>query len=167
MLEIGNGIDECERLLLGQNEGQLCAILHARHLDLTPSLPEDVDPEEADGGSVGIDAVVGKFAAVLEMEKIGADVIIGGVFRRNRKGFGKPGEIGFQGGMIVPPCVDRKVSKIKIGIHFLEVGIINKSRHNRSPFRMAAGVAHQQILGRMTGIQERILRNAVVEKGRA
>ena len=167
MLEIGNGIDECERLLLGQNEGQLGAILHPRHFDLTPSLPEDVDSEEADGGSMGIDAVVGEFAAVLEMEKIGADVIVGGVFRRNRKGFGKPGEIGFQRRVIVPPCVDRKVSKIKIGIHFLEVGIINKSRHNRSPFRMAAGVAHQQILGRMTKWYKRILQNIIVEKGQA
>ena len=167
MLEIGNGIDECERLLLGQNEGQLGAILHPRHFDLTPSLPEDVDSEEADGGSMGIDAVVGEFAAVLEMEKIGADVIVGGVFRRNRKGFGKPGEIGFQRRVIVPPCVDRKVSKIKIGIHFLEVGIINKSRHNRSTFRMAAGVAHQQILGRMTKWYKRILQNIIVEKGQA
>jgi len=87
MLEIGNGIDECESLLLGQNEGQLGAILHPRHFDLTPSLFEDVDPEEADGGSVGIDAVVGEFAAVLEMEKVGTDVIVGGIFRRNRKGF--------------------------------------------------------------------------------
>lgn len=84
---------------------------------------------------MGIDAVVGEFSAVLEMEKIGADVIVGGVFGRNRKGFGKPGEIGFQGGMIVPPCADRKISKIKIGIHFLQVGIINRSRHKRSPFR--------------------------------
>ena len=104
---------------------------------------------------------------MLEMEKIGADVIVGGVFRRNRKGFGKPGEIGFQRRVIVPPCVDRKVSKIKIGIHFLEVGIINRSRHNRSPFRMAAGVTHQQILGRMTKWYKRILQNIIVEKGRA
>ncbi len=95
MLEIRNGIDECERLLLGENEGQLCAILHPRHFDLTPSLLEDVYPEEAYGGSVGIDAVVGELAIVLEMEKIGADVIVGGVFGRNRKGFGKPGEISF------------------------------------------------------------------------
>ena len=135
MLEIGNGIDECENFLLGQNEGQLGAILHPRHFDLTPSLLEDVYPEEADGGSVGIDAVVGEFAVVLEMEKISADIIVGGVFGRNRKGFGKPGEIGFQGRVIVLHCVDGKVSKVKIGIHFLEVGIINRSRHKRSPFR--------------------------------
>jgi len=106
MLEIGNGIDECESLLLGENEGQLSAILHPRHFNLTPSLFEYIYPEEADGGSVGIDAVVGELAIVLEMEKIGADVIVGGVFGRNRKGFGKPGEIGFQGRVIVLPCVD-------------------------------------------------------------
>ena len=58
---------------------------------MTLSLLEDVYPEEADGGSVGIDAVVGEFAVLFEMEKIGADVIVGGVFRRNRKGFGEPG----------------------------------------------------------------------------
>ena len=73
---------------------------------MTPSLLEDVYPEEPAGGSVGIDAVVGALAIVLEMEKIGADVIVGGVFRRNRKGFGKPVEISFQGRMIVLPCVD-------------------------------------------------------------
>ena len=55
---------------------------------------------------MGIDAVVGEFAVLFEMEKIGADVIVGGVFGRNRKGFGKPVEISFQGRMIVLPCVD-------------------------------------------------------------
>jgi len=135
MLEIGNGIDECESLLLGQNEGQLGAILHPRHFDLTPSLLEDVYPEEADGGSVGIDAVVGEFAVLFEMEKIGADVIVGGVFRRNRKGFGEPGEIRFQGRMIVLPCVDRKVSKIKIGIKFMEVRFSIKILHKKFSFQ--------------------------------
>ena len=135
MLEIGNGIDECEGLLLGENEGQLSAILHPRHFNLTPSLFEYIYPEEAYGGSVGIDAVVGELAIVLEMEKIGADVIVGGVFGRNRKGFGKPGEIGFQGRVIVLPCVDRKVSKIKIGIKFTEVGFSIKILHKKFSFQ--------------------------------
>ena len=102
---------------------------------MTPSLLEDVYPEEAYGGSVGIDAVVGELAIVLEMEKIGADVIVGGVFGRNRKGFGKPGEIGFQGRVIVLPCVDRKVSKIKIGIKFTEVGFSIKILHKKFSFQ--------------------------------
>ena len=102
---------------------------------MTPSLFEYIYPEEAYGGSVGIDAVVGELAIVLEMEKIGADVIVGGVFGRNRKDFGKPGEIGFQGRVIVLPCVYRKVSKIKIGIKFTEVGFSIKILHKKFSFQ--------------------------------
>jgi len=135
VLEIGNGIDELESLLLGQDEGQLGAILHPRHFVLIPSLLEDVYPEEPDGGGMGIYAVVGEITDLLEMEKIGSDVFVGGVFRRNRKGFGKPGQIGFQGRMVVLPCVGGEVAKIEIGIHFLEVGIIDRSCHGKTPFR--------------------------------
>ena len=135
MLEIGNGIDELESLLLGQDEGQLGAILHPRHFVLTPSLLEEVYPEEPDGGGMGIYAVVGEITDLLEMEKIGSDVFVGGVLRRNRKGFGKPGQIGFQGGMIVLPCVGSEVAKIEIDIHFLEVEVVKRSCHGMSPFR--------------------------------
>lgn len=102
---------------------------------MAPPLLEDVYPQEGVGGSVGIDALVGEFAFLFEMEKIGADVIVGGVFRRNRKGFGKPSEISFQGRVIVLPCVDQKVSKIKIGINFMVVGFSIKILHKKSPFK--------------------------------
>lgn len=137
MLEIGDGTDEFESLLLGQDKWKLGTILHPRHFVLTPSLLEDVYPEESDGGGMGIYAVVGEFPDLLEMEKISADVFVGGVFRRNRKGFGKPGQIGFQGRMIVLPCVGCEVAKIEISIHFLEVGIKNRSCHSKSPFRIS------------------------------
>lgn len=94
---------------------------------------------------------------MLEMEKIGLDIVVGGILMRNRKGFAKAGEISFQGRMVVIFCVDRMVLEIKIGIHFFEVGIINRSCHVRSPFRMATGIVHKEILRRMARINERIL----------
>lgn len=45
---------------------------------------------------MSIDAVVRKFSNLFEMDKVRTDMFIGGLSRRNRKGFGNPGEIGIE-----------------------------------------------------------------------
>jgi len=50
---------------------------------------------------MGVYTVIGEFPNLLEMEKIGSDMFIGSLRRRNRKGFGNPGKIGFQMRVVV------------------------------------------------------------------
>jgi len=77
MLEIGDGIDKLQSLFLGKDKGKLGTILHPRHFVIAPSLFEDINSEEPDGRRMSVDAVIGEFPDLLEMEEIGTDMFVG------------------------------------------------------------------------------------------
>ena len=100
MLQVWNGIDEGEYLFFRQDKGKCGRVSHSGHFKLTPSLLEDKEPEETDQRGMCVDGVVGKLLDPLQVEQIGTDVFVGDFLRRNRKGFGNPGEIGSEEGTV-------------------------------------------------------------------
>ena len=122
MFEVWKGIDEGEDLLLRQDKGKCGRVAHSGHFKLTPPLLEDEESEETDQGGMGIDGVVGKFLDPLQVEKIVTDVFVGDFFRRNRKGFGNPREIGSEEGTVGSPRVLSEIAQFKIIFQFLEIG---------------------------------------------
>ena len=84
---------------------------------------------------MGIDGVVGKFLDPLQVEQIGTDIVVGGLFRRNRKGFGNPGKIGSEEGPVRSPRIQRKIAQFKIIFQFLEIGFDVRIWHKNISFQ--------------------------------
>ena len=122
MLQVWNGIDEGEYLFFRQDKGKCGRVSHSGHFKLTPSLLENKESEKPDQRRMGIDGVVGKLLDPLQEEQIGTDIVVGDLLRRNRQGFGNPGEIGSEEGPVRSPRVFREIAQFKIVFQFLEIG---------------------------------------------
>ena len=84
---------------------------------------------------MGVDGVVGKLLDPLQVEQIGTDVFVGDLLRRNRKGFGNPGEIGSEEGTVGSPRVFREIAQFKIVFQFLEIGLDVRIWHRNISFQ--------------------------------
>ena len=118
MFQVWNGIDKDEDLLFRQDKGKCRRVSHSGHFKIAPPLLEDKESEETDQRGMRIDGVVGKLLDPLQVEQIGTDVFVGDFLRRNRKGFGNPGEIGSEEGPVRSLRVLSEIAQFKVILEF-------------------------------------------------